>query len=84
MQNKFLDSNHLVCAKLSVERCQKYLAHLHALMYMCDPKDLGMDEIMSENARRILSAINNELMLSAKSLAFPDPGEENRAAKFSG
>lgn len=63
------NSNNVVCVKLSLERCQKYLAHLHALMYMCDPKDLGLDEIMAENACRIMSAINQELLLSAESLS---------------
>ncbi len=63
------DSNNVICARLSLERCQKYLAHLHALMYMCDPVDLGMDEIMSESAKRIMAAMNQELLLSAKSLA---------------
>lgn len=69
MKYQSIESNNVICAKLSLERCQKYVAHLHALMYMCDPGDLGMDETMSENARRIMGAINQELLLSARSLA---------------
>ncbi len=75
MQNKSIESNYVICARLSMERCQKYLAHLHALMYMCDPQDMGMDEIMSENARRIMGAINQELLLSARSLAQEEGGQ---------
>jgi hypothetical protein len=80
MKNESTESNGIVCAKLSLERCQKYLAHLHALMYMCEPRDLGMDEIMSENARRIMSAINQELMISAKSLNEADHSDEKAVA----
>ncbi|NCC22632.1 MAG: hypothetical protein EOM26_09265 [Alphaproteobacteria bacterium] len=68
------DVNSIVCAKLSIERSQTYLSHLHALMFLCDPKDLGMDAVMAENARRIMSAIRQELKLSAQSL--PVPGEK--------
>ena len=80
MKNESLESNGIMCAQLSLERCQKYLAHLHALMYMCEPRDLGMDEIMSENARRIMSAIHQELMLGAKSLSKADGAEAKAVA----
>ncbi len=68
MNNLSLNDNDVVCLRLSIERCQKYLAHLHAVMYMCDPKDLGLDDIMAENARGIMGAINRELSLSSKAL----------------
>ncbi len=72
--------NDIICTKLSIERCQKYLAHLHAVMYMCDPRDLGLDEVMAENARRIMTAMNQELMLCAGFLEVPANAQDTRAA----
>lgn len=72
------NSNEIVCSRLAIERCQKYLAHLHAIMFMCEPADLGLDEVMAENARRIMGAINQELALSVRALSLP--GEESLSA----
>lgn len=63
--------NDLILGRLAIERCQNYLAHLHAIMYLCEPRDMGLEEGMAENARSLLAAISRDLALGAKALRRP-------------
>lgn len=60
--------NDLILGRLALERCQNYLAHLHAIMYLCEPRDMGLEEGMAENARSLMAAISRDLALGAKVL----------------
>ncbi len=66
--------NDLILGRLAIERCQNYLAHLHAIMYLCEPRDLGLEKAAAENARCLMSAISRDLALGAKALRVPDKG----------
>lgn len=64
--------NDLILGRLAIERCQNYLAHLHAIMYLCEPRDMGLEEDMAENARSLMAAISRDLALGARALRGPD------------
>lgn len=64
--------NHLVVSRLAVERCQNYVAHLHALMYLCEPRDLGLENVLSESARQIMESLSSDLSLIGQALKFPE------------
>lgn len=64
--------NHLVVSRLAVERCQNYVAHLHALMYLCEPPDLGLDSVLSDSARQLVGALSSELSLIGQALRLPE------------
>lgn len=61
--------NAVVVGRLSIERCQGYLAHLHALMHLCLPGDLGCDGLVAESARKIMADLESELAHSANVLS---------------
>ncbi len=61
----YLNDSALIVGKLTIERCQNYLAHLHALMHVCRPDDLGMDPVAAESARKIMIFMEQELKASA-------------------
>ncbi len=59
-------SNAVLVGRLSIERCQTHVAHLHALMHLCEPPCFGMDELVAESARRIMQNLESELEHSAE------------------
>jgi hypothetical protein len=63
-----ISQNALIVSRLSIERCQQLLAHLHALMHLCQPADLGLEKTVVGSARGILQTISRELELSAETL----------------
>lgn len=60
--------NDLILGRLALERCQSHLAHLHAIMYLCEPHDLGLGEGVAENARTLMAAMTRDLALGARVL----------------
>lgn len=62
--------NALVVCKLSLERCRQHLAHLRALMHLCEPADLGMDIMVADSARDILNRVESELSSGTTVLEF--------------
>jgi hypothetical protein len=68
MSQPALSQNALIVSQLSIERCQQLLAHLHALMYLCGPPDLGLEDTAAASARAILQSLAQELSLSAQTL----------------
>lgn len=65
---------HLVVSRLAVERCQNYLAHLHALMNLCEPTDLGLERPLADSVRQIMAALSADLSLTSRTLRFPEEG----------
>ncbi|HRC26865.1 MAG TPA: hypothetical protein PKX87_05480 [Alphaproteobacteria bacterium] len=63
---------HLVVSRLAVERCQNYLAHLHALMHLCEPADLGLEPPLAESVRHLMGALSTDLTLTARTLRRPE------------
>lgn len=66
-----IQNNAVFFSKLSIERCQVHLAHLHALVHFC-----GVDEdkeaLIGDNFRRIIEVLESELMHSAHLLSHCD------------
>lgn len=63
---------HLVVGRLAVERCQNYLAHLYALMHLCEPDDLGLDPPLADSVRQLMGSLSTDLSLTARILREPD------------
>jgi len=64
-------SRAAILSKLSIERCQCYLAHMHAIMHLDVPHDMCGDEAMAQdNIRAIMSNIERELSQNAERLRF--------------
>lgn len=59
----------LIVGKLSIERCQNHLAHLHALMHLCRPEGLEFDSLVAESVLSVMESIERELAQSAKALS---------------
>jgi len=62
-------SNAVIVGRLSIERCQAHLAHLHALMHLCAPAALGMDGLVAESVLRVMQDLEGELMQSARAMS---------------
>lgn len=60
--------NAILVSRLSIERCQAHLAHLHALMHLCRPVDMGCDQLVAESFTRVMEDIEGELGHSVKAL----------------
>ena len=60
--------NSIIVTKLSIERCQYAIAHLHALMHLCEPQDIGVEEPVATSIRVVLEAMNKELSHSYETL----------------
>ena len=59
--------NAILVSRLSIERCQSYLAHLHAIMHLCDDA-MARDELVTESVINIMRTIESELAHSASAL----------------
>lgn len=55
--------------RLALERSRHNLANLLAIMHLCEPQSLGLEPDLAEDARRILTHIDQELSRSADLLA---------------
>ena len=62
--------NALIISRLSIERCQGHLAHLHALMHLCGRGRVGVDDRVAESALKIMENIESDLAHSATALSF--------------
>ena len=50
IKNQTIDTNALLVSRLAIERCQAHLAHLHALMHLCEPGPMGnRDSLVAES-----------------------------------
>lgn len=56
--------NGKIVGMLGLERCRGYLAHMHAIMYMCKPEDAGLDPVAAGNMRRLMELMDGELQSS--------------------
>lgn len=57
--------NAVVVSRLALERCHYKLAHLHALMHLCEPADMGLDSTVADGMRSIISSMEQDLSSSA-------------------
>lgn len=62
------DRNALIVCRLSLERCRHHLAHLRALMHLCQPSGLGLEPVAADSALDILTRMESELSRSAQML----------------
>jgi hypothetical protein len=67
-----MEQNAIVCSKLSLERCRNHIAHIHAVMYMCDPQGTGLNPIASRSVKKIISMMDMELESSVDMLTIPE------------
>jgi hypothetical protein len=67
--------NRLIICKLALERCQQYLTHMHALMYMCTPQNADLDNETVESMQDLLSRMQEELSASTQHLDIGDLGQ---------
>lgn len=63
-----LNPNLAIIGKLSIERCQTHLAHLHALLYLCCPRAAFADSVIEESLIDVMASIEHELAQSARLL----------------
>jgi hypothetical protein len=56
----------LYMSRLSLERCNVYLAHLNALLHLLEMQD---NTVLGDNAVRLLSGLQRELANSEQSLS---------------
>lgn len=61
-------NNDLILGRLALERCQSHLAHLHAIMYLCEPQDMGLGEDLADNARALMADMTRDLAVGARVL----------------
>lgn len=61
--------NALLVGRLSLERCQNYLAHLHALLHLCEIDEPGFDRLVAQSARKLIADLESELAHSATILS---------------
>ncbi len=64
--------NAIVCSKLALERCRNHIAHIHAVMYMCDPQGQGLNQTASKSVKKIISMMDMELETSVEMLTIPE------------
>ncbi len=64
--------NAVIVSRISIERCQNHLAHLHALMHLCEPDHLGHDSFVAESVLRVMEIMESDLVHSAKALSHFD------------
>lgn len=62
-------SNALIVGRLSIERCQAHVAHLHALMHLCAPESLGMDELVVQSMLRVMENLESDLVHSVSAIS---------------
>lgn len=72
---------HLVVGRLAVERCQNYLAHLYALMHLCEPGDLGLDPPLADSVRQLMGSLSTDLSLTARMLRGPEEKDTKPARR---
>ena len=56
-----IPQNNVIVSHLAIERCQNYMAHMHAIMHMCEPRDLGLEPFVAENVKDLMRRIDSEL-----------------------
>ena len=56
-----------IVGKLSIERCQTHLAHLHALMHLSREEN-SSDNFITESVLGVMESIERELAHSARML----------------
>lgn len=61
-------SNAVIVSRLSIERCQNYLAHMHALLYLCEPSNMGLDKTVSGSMLKLMENMERELNQSVAAL----------------
>lgn len=59
----------MIIGRLSIERCQSHVAHLHALMHLCEPATMGMDGLVAESMLRIMAHLESDLSHSARAMS---------------
>ena len=67
-----MEQSAVVCSKLAMERCRNHIAHIHAVMYMCDPQGQGLNPIASRSVKKIISMMDMELESSVGMLTIPE------------
>lgn len=61
--------NAVIVSKLSIERCQSHLAHLHALMYLREHGESKTDDLVSESVLQVMEQMGRELAHSSRALS---------------
>lgn len=61
--------NSAIVGRLTIERCQVHVAHLLALMHLCEPVATGTDTLVAESMLRIVKDLESDLMHSAKAIS---------------
>ena len=66
IQSNSCNLKAVMISKMSIERCQGYLAHLHALMYLSGEDEA--DDLVMESVLKVMENIKGELEHSSKAL----------------
>ena len=66
--NANANTNHIVTSHLSIQRCRQYITHLHVIMHMCNPKNVGLDDVAAHNAWQLMVKLDKELENSSEAL----------------
>ena len=67
-----MDKNAIICGRLTLERCQNYVNHIHAVLFMCGQDDDQLDATATNHIRRITSLLGQELKSELETDVMPN------------
>jgi hypothetical protein len=53
--------NAIVCGQLALERCNQYVSHIHAVLFMCKEDKKPLDEIATDSVQQLVTLLGMEL-----------------------
>jgi hypothetical protein len=69
---KTVDAESIIVVKLSLERCQQKIAHLHAMIHLCGANSVGLNEKACDSFQDLLKVLECEISSSAAALVIAD------------